>query len=79
MPVPALRAALLLGLLLSFRCQPVCCSIAERCRDGRFRTQIGIFETMASKAAEISEAAAEAVDQVADRLQDMSASTSGSE
>ena len=34
---------------------------------------------MASKAAEISEAAAEAVDQVADRLQDMSASTSGSE
>ena len=36
---------------------------------------------MASKAAEMSEAAAEAVDvdQVADRLQDMSASTSGSE
>lgn len=33
---------------------------------------------MASNAAEISQAAAETVDEVADRLQDMSASTSGS-
>lgn len=79
--LPALRAALLgLGSFV-FVAQPATAGLLpQRCflfSVSQAATPIG----MASKAAEMSEAAAEAVDvdQVADRLQDMSASTSGSE